>query len=94
MVNFTMPDLLSQDFLDLIPFQRMVVNKFFEEGKLLNYSLSLESGKIWAIFSANSELDVMSFVSDLPLTPFMEMDIHSLSFYSDSKTHIPKFSMN
>ena len=94
MVDFTLPTQLSQDFLDLVPFQRMVVNKLFEERKLLNYSFSLEKGKLWAIFSASSEFEVMNLIADFPLAPFMKSDIHLLSFYSDSKTHIPKFSMN
>jgi len=94
MVDFTLPTNLSQDFLDLVPFQRMAVNNLFEEGKLVNYALSFEEGRLWAVFSANSELDVMDMISDLPLTPYMKVDICMLTFYNDAKTQVPKFSMN
>ncbi|MEO1627497.1 MAG: hypothetical protein AAFV25_20265, partial [Bacteroidota bacterium] len=55
MVDFTMPEVLSDDFMNLIPYQRAMVQRYFNEGKLLNYALSLENAKLWAIFSANSE---------------------------------------
>ena len=94
MVNFDLPSNLSQEFMDLVPFQRMAVNRLFEEGKLINYALSLEEGKLWAVFSANSELEVMDLIADLPLTPYMKVDINMLTFYNDAKTRVPKFSMN
>ena len=94
MVDFKLPNTLTQDFMDLVPFQRMAVNKLFEEGKLINYALSLENSKLWAVFSAKSELDVMDMIADLPLTPYMKVDISMLTFYNDTKTQIPKFSMN
>ena len=65
-----------------------------EEGKIISYALSLENSRLWGIFSANSELGVMDILSDLPLTPFMTVEISLLTFYNDSKTQIPKFSLN
>ena len=94
MVDFTLPESLSDEFLALIPYQRAVVNKLFSEGKLLNYSLSLENSKIWAVFSASSEMDVMDMVADLPLTEFMNMEISMLTFFNTSEKEIPQFSMN
>jgi len=43
MVDFSMPDILNEEFMNLVPFQRSAVNKLFMEGKLLNYALSLEN---------------------------------------------------
>ena len=94
MVNFKLPNTLTQDFMDLVPFQRMAINKLFEEGNLVNYALSLENSKLWAVFSAKSELEVMDMIADLPLTPYMKVEINMLTFYNDAKTQIPKFSMN
>ena len=94
MADFSLPSEMSQEFMDLVPYQRMVVNKLFEEGKLLNYSLSLENSRLWAIFTAKSEMDVMDIIADLPLTPFMKVEISMLTFYNDNQTVVPKFSMN
>lgn len=94
MVDFTLPSILSDEFMGLIPYQRAAVNKFFKEGKLLNYSLSLENSKIWAVFNANSEMDVMDMLADLPLTKLMEIEISMLTFYNAFEPEMPHFSMN
>lgn len=94
MVDFKLPSILSEEFMDLVPFQRMAVNKLFEKGKIVSYSLSLENSRLWGIFVANSELQVMDMLSDLPLTPFMKVEISLLTFHNDTKTQVPKFSLN
>jgi muconolactone delta-isomerase len=94
MVDFKLPNILSEEFMDLVPFQRIAVNKLIEEGKIVSYALSLENSRLWGIFSANSELGVMDILSDLPLTPFMKVEISLLTFYNDTKTQVPKFSLN
>ena len=94
MVDFKLPSILSEEFMDLVPFQRLAVNKLFEEGKIVSYALSHENSRLWGIFVANSELQVMDVLSDLPLTPFMKVEISLLTFYNDTKTQVPKFSLN
>ena len=94
MVDFTLPEVLTEEFMELIPYQRVVVNKYFEEGKLLNYALSLEKSKLWAVFNANSELNVMDLIADLPLTSFMTVEISMLTFYNSMDLAMPNFSMN
>ncbi len=94
MVDFKLPSILSEEFMDLVPYQRLAVNKLFEEGKIVSYALSLENSRLWGIFVANSELQVMDVLSDLPLTPFMTVEISLLTFYNDAKTQVPKFSLN
>ncbi len=94
MVDFTLPKVLSEDFLRQIPHQRAKVNKLFRDGKLVNYALSLDNSKIWATINANSELDVLELVSQLPLTRFMQYKINLLTFYSGVHSEAPVFSMN
>ena len=94
MVDFSLPDELSEEFMSLIPYQRAAINRFFTEGKLINYALSLENSKLWAVFSANSEMEVMDMIADLPLTSFMDVEIHMLTFYNTVQAEMPNFSMN
>ena len=94
MVDFTLPRELTEAFTSLIPQQRAAVNKLFGEGKLLNYALSLENGKLWAVFSVRSESELMSLISDLPLTPFMKVRVSELTFYHASHPFVAAFSMN
>ncbi len=94
MVDFTLPDTLSDDFISTIPKQRRAIQRLFSQGKLLNYALSLETSKLWAVFSANSEVDLMEMVSDLPLSRFMRIHISSLTFYNAFTPLQPAFSFN
>jgi Muconolactone delta-isomerase len=94
MVDFSLPKVLSEDFLRLIPHQRAKVNKLFRDGKLINYALSLDNSKIWAIVNANSELDVLELVSQLPLTRFMQYKINLLTVFNSVNAESPVFSMN
>ncbi len=94
MVDFTLPEVINEAFMDLIPYQRAVVNKYFKEGKLLNYALSLENSKLWAVFTATSELEVMDLIADLPLTSYMSVEISMLTFYNNMDPALPQFSVN
>lgn len=94
MVDFTLPHELSEEFVSRIPQQRKAVNRLLSEGIILNYALSLENSKLWAVFSAHSEAELMEQISSLPLTRFMKVRIHELTFYNAAHTLSAAFSVN
>jgi len=94
LVDFTLPNNLDEEFMDLIPYQRAMVNRLFKDGVLLNYALSLESSRLWCIINATSEIEVQTIISDLPLTEFMKYEINMLTFYNSMQPVTPDFSMN
>ena len=94
LVDFTLPANLDEDFMDLIPYQRAMINRLFKDGVLLNYALSLESSRLWCIINATSELEVQTIISDLPLTEFMKYEVNMLTFYNSMQPVTPDFSMN
>ncbi|MCB0595248.1 MAG: hypothetical protein H6557_10865 [Lewinellaceae bacterium] len=93
MVDFTLPEELCEEFVDLIPYQRAVVDRYLSEGKLVNYALSLENAKVWAVFNANSEMEVREMLMDFPLTRFMEIEVCMLNSFNSSEFE-PSFSLN
>ena len=94
MVDFTMPDRLSDDFIARVPHQRQLINRYMKNKKLLSYALSLESQKMWAIFRVSSEFELMELLADLPLTSFMELNISSLSVLNTAKEDINEVCLN
>lgn len=94
MVDFTMPKEMPDEFVGLIPRQRAAVNRLMNEGKLLNYSLALEHGKLWAVFNVESESELLEIVYDLPLTSFMKVRVSELTFYNAANTFSNVFSVN
>ncbi len=94
MVDFTLPTELPEEFVNNIPRQRAAVNRLLGEGKILNYALSLENSKLWVVFSASSEADLMEMVQKLPLTRYMKVRISELTFYNASNPMSAAFSVN
>lgn len=94
MVDFSLPTTLSDRFTSRIPEQRAMVNEYFAEGKLVTYAVSLESAKVWAVFNADSEAEVLTLIQALPLTRYMQYVICPLTFYNVLATQVPHFSVN
>lgn len=94
MVDFTLPQELNDEFIERVPDQRALVHKMLLEGKILTYALSLENGKLWAVFSAESETELMQMVQRLPLTRYMKVRVSELTFFHAAHSFTPAFSMN
>ena len=94
LVDFRLPDYLPEEFMELIPYQRAMVNRLFKDGTLLNYALSLESSRLWTVVNASTEQEAEAIVKDLPLTQFMSFEIATLTFYNSMEPVTPDFSMN
>ena len=94
MIEFMLPEELSQEFIERMPRQRKVVNRYFRRGTLISYALSLESSKMWAIFKVSSELELMELLADMPLTPLVNLDISCLTIFNMPTTTNPEFSLS
>jgi muconolactone delta-isomerase len=94
MVDFTLPSQLSEEFVSRIPQQRKAVNRLLQEGKILNYALSLENSKLWAVFTANSMEELIETIEELPLTSYMRWKVNELTFFNSGVSFTPAFSAN
>jgi muconolactone delta-isomerase len=94
MVDFTMPERLSDEFIARVPRQRHLINRYMKNKKLLSYALSLESHRMWAIFRVNSELELMQLIAELPLTPLMDVTISSLTVLNTAKEDFNEICLN
>lgn len=94
MVHFMIPAPVPNGFYELMPFQDQVVEQYMDDGKLLNYALSMENDKLWAVFNARSEMEVREMLLDFPLTGFMEIEVSLLSSYHILDRVAPGFSLN
>lgn len=94
MVEIELPEVLSDDFMSLIPRQRRKVEELFSTGKLYSYSLSFDRSKLWAGIRAMNEVEVWNILYSFPLIEYMNIDIHELAFHNTSKAAIFELSMN
>lgn len=95
MIDFNIPSNVGLEFTELIPEQRKHINKLFLSGKLINYSLSLENCRMWAVFNARNKKEVYEIIEKLPLTEYMlDYEISELSFYHSYLPNAIQFSLN
>ena len=94
MVEFELPTVMDEGFANRIPAQRLKVEELMEKGFLLSYSLSVDRQKLWCIFTANSETEVMESVAEFPLIKYMTPMITELMFHNMVTARIPLFSLN
>ncbi|MCC5613422.1 muconolactone Delta-isomerase family protein [Nostoc sp. CHAB 5834] len=94
MVEFDLPANMDEGFANRIPAQRLKVEELMEKGFLLSYSLSVDRHKLWCIFKADSETEVMQSVSEFPLIKYMTPIITELMFHNMVAARIPLFSLN
>jgi len=94
MVDFSLPESFTEEFMEKIPHQRAKINRLFREGKIVNYALSIDNLKMWAVVNANSEEEVQELMGTLPLTKYMDSKVSMLTFYNGVEEEIPAFSLN
>ena len=93
MVEFEVPFPFPDNLESLIPDQRMVVHELFMGEKLLTYSLSMDRTRLWAIFLAQSESELIHSIDTLPMTKYMSYNYSELMFH-ETVQYIPSMSLN
>ena len=93
MVEFELPGILTEEFIRLIPSQRNFVNQLLADGKIRSYSLSLDRSRLWVVFAAEAELEVLETIAQFPLGNHMTPHIQELAFHNAQDT-VLQFSMN
>ena len=92
--NIDLPTELSPEFVAMIPKQRTKVNELMGEGKIRQYSLSLDRSKLWVTFLAESEESVMDMIATFPMVNYMKFEIVALAFHEQVTLSLPKVSLN
>lgn len=93
MVEFDVPIPFPDHLFTLINDQREKVDQLFTAGKLLTYTLSVDRSRLWAVFLASSESELLSCIDMLPLSKYMDYDYCELMFHQSLKL-LPSMSLN
>lgn len=93
MVEFDIMYPNDDQFLQLIPKQRAMVNSYFQDGKLMSYTLNMNRTKLWAVFHVEGESQLIALIDELPLSRYMDYEYEELMFHN-SLHMIPSMSMN
>ncbi len=93
MVEFDVPQPITEDFLNMIPEQRASLDDLFASGKLLSYTVAADRSRVWAVMIAESESELLAYIDELPMTPYMDFDYNELMFYNTVHL-LPAMSLN
>jgi muconolactone delta-isomerase len=84
----------NEEFVDLLPNQRVQINRLMEKGIITSYSLSADRGTLWVTLLATSLEAVEKTLRMMPLFKFMRYDIIELMFHNSPVYAQMHFSMN
>lgn len=93
MVTFEMPYPFPQELYAMIPEQREAVEQLFGKGCLVSYTLAQDRSRLWAIFRATAESELVAYIDSLPMTMYCDYNYHEIMFH-DTVTILPAISMN
>jgi hypothetical protein len=94
MVEIDLPKVMSEEFKSLIPFQRLFINGMMKKGIIVNYSLSLDRGKLWVVMAANSIHEVKNHVGTFPIYCYISYKVYELLFHEGSFNAVPHLWLN
>jgi hypothetical protein len=93
MVTLTL-DLFDDQFWDLLPAHRKLINDLLVEGVVEMYSISEDRRQGWIVFHADSEKQVTGMVDNFPIRDYFSYEISSLFILNNSVSLWPKVHLN
>ena len=93
MIEFDLPNTLTEEFLALIPKQRYMVNTLLANGTIKSYSLSLDRSRLWVVVSAESEFETLEIIDQMPLADYLTPHVSELMFHNGAEV-LMQFSLN
>ncbi len=93
MIEFELPETISEDFMALIPQQRLYIENLMADGAIKSYSLSLDRSRLWTVMAVDNEFAVLEIIEAMPLSDYMKPNISELMFHNEAEKMIP-FSLN
>ncbi len=83
----------SMEMQEQIPRQRMIVDKLFNQGVLITYTLAADRSKLWIVIQADNESELIQYIESLPMTKYCDYNYSEIMFH-DSSMFIPSISLN
>lgn len=93
MIEFELPEELTEEFLELIPDQRILIDQLMAQGIIRSYSLSMDRSVLWVVMEATSEFEVMEIIAGMPLCDYMQPYVSELLFHNSTEVY-HQFSLN
>ena len=94
MVDVNLNGAHSDEFMQLIPSQRSVVNDLMLEGKVTSYCVNIERSKLWITMVGKNEEEILDILAKFPLIHYMDCEVSPLLFHNSSQQIFSHISLN
>ncbi|OWY20493.1 hypothetical protein C7N43_27060 [Sphingobacteriales bacterium UPWRP_1] len=94
MIDIQLPDDFTQDFIELIPYQRAHIDQLMNNGKVVSYSLAANRSKLWVIIDADNRREVYDILSGFPIFDYIKPVVSELAFHNHAEHGLLEFSLN
>ena len=94
MVEITLPDSATANYMHLIPQQRSYVESLFKRGIIVSYTLALDRSKLWVVLIRASRQETEAVIRKFPIAAHITYAIHPLTFHNSVSTMLPTVSLN
>lgn len=94
MIEAEMPEVFTDDILDIIPDEINRLNHLLSESVVSSYVLSSDRKKFWMTVNAENEDEVYDILESFAMTSYVSYHIHALAFLEVAPMSMPAFSLN
>ena len=85
---------MDENFMNLVPAHRVLINNFIEKGTIDYYAVSMETQRCWMIMNAGSKLEVENQLMKTPLYKYWTIEIDELFVYDAQSYRLPALQLN
>jgi hypothetical protein len=85
---------MDENFMNLVPAHRILINNFIEKGAIDYYAVSMETQRCWMIMNAVSKLEVENQLMKTPLYKYWTIEIDELFVYDAQSYRLPALQLN
>ncbi len=94
MIKIDLPQELDDDFLSLIPSQRVHIHELMAKNVIISYALAADRSKLWVVVSARNTAEVRDILQTFPLYRYIKGEISHLAFHEHVAFQMPEISLN
>ncbi len=94
MVEISLPEIQDEQFFNLIPKHRILINDMIENGLIQQYIINAARTKGWILFNCKNKNEVVSALQKMPIFHLIKFKIHEIMIADGELYRLPKMNLN
>jgi len=94
MVEISLPEIQDEDFYNLIPAHRRLINNMIENGTIQQYTINATRTKGWILFNCKNKHEVLVVLQKMPIFNLIKFKIHEIMIADGELYRLPKMNLN